>query len=92
MPALQVPVVFVLGARDHVTPTTLAVDYLAELAAPCKRLLVVDDAAHNVPFEQPDTFVSVLAGLADRLKRRLPSGQVCHVPDLAQAGRTSEVD
>lgn len=79
VPDLQVPVVFVLGSLDRVTPTPLAERYLTNLWAPCKRAIVVDGAAHNLPFERPKVFVSVVASLAGQLREGAAPELACEV-------------
>lgn len=74
VPRLAVPVLVVQGADDRVTPTRLALQWLEALEAPCKRVLVVDGAAHNVPFERPGVFVDALARHADALIARRDAG------------------
>jgi pimeloyl-ACP methyl ester carboxylesterase len=56
----EVPVFFMLGRHDQVTPSTLAQAYFESIEAPYKRLVWFDQSAHNVPFEQPDEFNRVL--------------------------------
>ncbi len=52
----QVPLVFVLGRHDHVTPPELAVHYFDAVRAPCKKVVWFEQSAHNAPFEQPQAF------------------------------------
>ena len=60
VPAVGVPVIFVLGRHDRVTPSSLAAEYLAAMRAPAKRLVWLEESAHNGPFEQPAAFNRVL--------------------------------
>lgn len=53
---LKVPVGFLLGRHDRKTDSRIASEWLAELAAPRKRLVWFEDSAHNPPFEEPDAF------------------------------------
>lgn len=75
--AVDVPMVFLLGARDQVTPSQLALRYLEELRAPCKRAEVVEGAGHNLPFEKPDIFVATLAKVSQQLQTVPSMQQVC---------------
>ena len=59
------------------TPTSLAVGYADRLTAPCKRTVVVEGAAHNLPFERPATFIAVLAELSRRLRQGALPQAVC---------------
>ncbi|WP_300781101.1 alpha/beta fold hydrolase [Enhydrobacter sp.] len=56
VPALDVPVTFVLGRFDQRTSSPLAVAYLEALRAPSKRLIWLENSAHNGPFEEPAAF------------------------------------
>ena len=56
VPALDVPVTFILGRHDHRTWAPLAERYLEQLEAPRKRLFWLEHSAHNGPFEEPEQF------------------------------------
>jgi pimeloyl-ACP methyl ester carboxylesterase len=56
VPALDVPVTFVLGRFDERTWSHLAAAYLEALRAPSKRLVWLENSAHNGPFEEPAAF------------------------------------
>jgi pimeloyl-ACP methyl ester carboxylesterase len=56
VPALEVPVVFLLGRHDRHAESTLAASYFATLGAPAKRLVWFEHSAHNPPFEEPELF------------------------------------
>jgi pimeloyl-ACP methyl ester carboxylesterase len=58
VPALDVPVAFFLGRHDHHVDAAVAADYFASLRAPAKHLVWFEHSAHNIPFEEPDTFVT----------------------------------
>ena len=60
VPRLEVPVWFLLGREDFVTPSELAVRYLAMLEAPRKTLLWFEHSGHSPPFEEPDRFNTLL--------------------------------
>jgi pimeloyl-ACP methyl ester carboxylesterase len=60
VPQLQVPVWFLLGREDSVTPSEIAARYLASLEAPRKTLLWFEHSGHNPQFEEPGKFNSVL--------------------------------
>lgn len=56
VPALGVPVTFILGRHDRRTSSDLAARYLDALQAPFKRLVWLERSAHNAPFEEPEAF------------------------------------
>ena len=60
VPRLQVPVWFLLGREDCVTPSEIATRYLESLEAPRKTLLWFEHSGHTPQFEEPGRFNSVL--------------------------------
>lgn len=56
----EVPIVFLLGRHDWHVPAVLAADYFEQIYAPCKQLVWFEQAAHDPPFEQPETFVRTM--------------------------------
>ncbi len=60
----KLPVHYISGADDTTTPIALSKVYFDKLNAPRKTLAVIDKAAHNPMFEQPEAF-------ADELQRIL---------------------
>jgi len=58
VPSVDVPVVFMLGRYDRQLEAQLAEKYFTSLTAPAKFLIWFENSAHNVPFEEPDKFVS----------------------------------
>lgn len=65
VPSLDVPVTFVPGRHDQRTSSQLAARYLDALRAPVKRLVWLEQSAHNAPFEEPERFrAAVLEAVA----------------------------
>lgn len=62
---IEIPVFFVMGAADMVTPTSLARDYFEELAPAQGDFIVVEDAAHFPFYEQPDQFAAIMRRIRD---------------------------
>ena len=64
LPALglkfDVPVVFILGSEDLVTPTPLAVDYFNSIEAPSKNLRVLSNIGHLALIFDPAQFLKEL--------------------------------
>ena len=56
IPALEVPVFFLLGRHDFNTPSRLAAEYLDRLSAPLKRVVWFEKSAHFPFFEEPARF------------------------------------
>lgn len=62
----EVPVTYVGGSCDWITPTTLAQEYAASLSAPTVDFHVIEDAGHIPSVDQPEAYIAVLKGaLAD---------------------------
>ena len=70
VPELKIPVYFLLGKHDYNVPYMLAEDYLKKLKAPAKKLVLFDNSAHLVPFEEPKKFVEVMAGIVSKTNLR----------------------
>ncbi|MGZ8815775.1 MAG: alpha/beta fold hydrolase [Mycobacterium sp.] len=55
-PALQMPVFFLLGRRDHWVPPETSVAYFEALSAPSKRILWFDQSGHEPFVDEPTKF------------------------------------
>jgi pimeloyl-ACP methyl ester carboxylesterase len=60
VPRLEMPVWFMLGREDYVTPSEIAARYFERLEAPRKTLLWFEHSGHSPQFEEPGKFNSVL--------------------------------
>ncbi|HYO58825.1 alpha/beta hydrolase [Archangium sp.] len=60
VPRLEVPVWFLLGREDYVTPSEIAVRYFDGLEAPRKTLLWFEHSGHSPQFEEPGRFNAIL--------------------------------
>lgn len=56
----KVPVVFLEGRNDWQVPSVVARWYFDEIRAPYKQFVWFNRSSHNVPFDQPETFVRVM--------------------------------
>ncbi len=52
-PRLAVPIHYVFGEQDALTPTAIVKDLPAAIAAPATTVLLVPNAGHMVHFDQP---------------------------------------
>ena len=50
---LETPIFLFVGRHDYTTPSSLAVEWLAQLRAPKKGVVWFENSAHLVPIEQP---------------------------------------
>ncbi len=55
-----VPVFFIQGANDNVTPTVLVADYERKIQAPVKRIDAVPNAGHFVIWTHPNEFLPLM--------------------------------
>lgn len=63
--SVEVPVFFLLGRHDHITPSGLAAGALDRLSAPLKGLAWFEQSAHFPFFEEPDRFRRQLRRIRD---------------------------
>ncbi len=56
----SVPMFFIQGENDNVTPTSLVADYISMIAAPAKKMDVVPTAGHFVMWTHPVEFLDLL--------------------------------
>jgi len=56
----ELPLVFLLGRHDWITPSVIAEAYLGKVNAPHKKLVWFEDSAHGVPGEEPEKFFRAL--------------------------------
>jgi proline iminopeptidase len=67
MSSFEVPIAFLLGRHDWVTPSVLAEAYLRRIQAPCTQIVWFERSAHNPPFEEPDAFTRAVIDTVGRL-------------------------
>jgi pimeloyl-ACP methyl ester carboxylesterase len=58
--AFSVPVFFIQGENDNITPTSLVADYVSKIQAPAKKLDVVPGAGHWVMWTHATQFLNLL--------------------------------
>jgi pimeloyl-ACP methyl ester carboxylesterase len=56
VPALQMPIFFLIGRRDHWVPAETSVAYFDKLAAPSKRLVWFEESGHEPFVDEPAKF------------------------------------
>lgn len=64
VPALQMPVFFFLGRRDHWVPAETSVAYFNALTAPSKKLVWFEESGHEPFVDEPAKFNAAMAELA----------------------------
>lgn len=67
LPVYKVPVHYILGEMDTITPTSLGKAYYDTISAPCKTITVIPEAGHNPMHERPDEFAAALRTVHETL-------------------------
>jgi pimeloyl-ACP methyl ester carboxylesterase len=57
----DVPITFITGENDWVTPYTLVEEYLQKIDAPSKEVIYIENAGHAAMYDNSDKFVEVVA-------------------------------
>ncbi len=63
----EAPMHYISGEFDHTTPASITQKYFEELKAPQKSCVVLQDAGHNMMYEQPQEYVKVLRNIVEGL-------------------------
>lgn len=69
-----VPVFFIQGADDNVTPTSLVADYERKIQAPVKKIDVAPDAGHFVMWTHANEFLPLLGADLRSTSTIFPAG------------------
>lgn len=73
---VQVPIYFIVGSEDWVTPRLLIEAYAQEIEAPAKGIIVLDGAGHNPMLEDPalfsKTLLSALTSIMQAAEKKTP--------------------
>lgn len=64
----SVPVYFLMGAHDMVTPVPLARNYFERIEAPKKEWITFETSAHFPFFEEPEKFAAEMARIAEETR------------------------
>jgi pimeloyl-ACP methyl ester carboxylesterase len=88
VPALEVPVVVMLGRRDPWIPPETSVPYFDVLRAPSKKLVWFDESGHEPFVDEPSKFVAVMLDVVRPLGGPSPEvrADVRHVTRLVLPG------
>lgn len=70
VPALQVPVFFLLGRKDHWVPAETSIAYYDVLTAPSKHLVWFDESGHELFADEPAKFNASMVRLVSPVVRR----------------------
>lgn len=66
-PQYSVPVHYILGEKDNITPTSLSRAYFDSMQAPYKSITLIPDAGHNPMYERPAEFAAALRAVSETL-------------------------
>ena len=64
----DVPVHYILGDLDNITPTSLGKAYFETIDAPLKTIRVISGAGHNPMYEKPDEFADALRAVREMIQ------------------------
>jgi pimeloyl-ACP methyl ester carboxylesterase len=65
----DVPVIYILGEQDWVTPTVLAEAFFSRIEAPHKEMIIINEAGHMVMLDQPNQFSQAVIRSLEQLKQ-----------------------
>lgn len=68
-PHYQMPVHYILGEADNITPLSLGKAYFDTIHAPCKTFTMIPGAGHNAMYERPEEFAAALAKVRESLQQ-----------------------
>lgn len=63
----EVPVHYILGDLDTITPTSISKAYFNTIEAPYKTITIIPKAGHNPMYEQPKEFTTALRAVRETL-------------------------
>ncbi len=66
---LEIPVFFIMGTADMVTPLALVQAYFDEMEAPHKELILFEESAHFPFFEEPKLFTWRVTEILQKVKK-----------------------
>lgn len=61
----EVPVYFISGGNDWITPYTMVARYLEQVDAPAKDMVIIEETGHTPFLDQPEKFAEALRSLLD---------------------------
>lgn len=61
----QMPVYYIFGEKDYITPLSLGKSYFNKISAPKKKLFVMPNVSHNPLLEKPKEFANILREILD---------------------------
>ena len=74
VPTLQMPVVIVVGRRDHWVPPETSVAFFDSLAAPSKKLVWFEHSGHEPFVDEPEKFNAMMVALVQPFAASAASG------------------
>ena len=67
LPHYEVPVHYILGENDNITPTALSKAYFDTIDAPLKTIAMIPAAGHNPMYERPEECTAALRAVRETL-------------------------
>ena len=69
LPHYEVPVHYILGENDNITPTALSKAYFDTIDAPLKTIAMIPAAGHNPMYERPEECPAALRTVRETVLR-----------------------
>lgn len=66
-PRYEVPIHYIIGAADNITPASLSKAYFETIEAPRKSIAMIPEAGHNTVYEKPREFAAALRAVRETL-------------------------
>lgn len=61
----KVPIYFLCGKYDYITPTALTEDYCSKINAPFKKVIILENSAHYPYIEEPSAFSQAIIDILE---------------------------
>lgn len=61
----KIPIYFLCGKYDYITPTVLTEDYCSKINAPFKKLIILENSAHYPYIEEPSAFSQAIINILE---------------------------
>jgi pimeloyl-ACP methyl ester carboxylesterase len=71
----QIPVYYIMGGKDWLTPFVLAREHLSRIRAPHKKFYLIPGAGHATMIDQPELFYEALSEIHQQEKSAFEAGR-----------------
>ena len=64
----KVPIIFIAGDKDWITPYPIVEDYYKQINAPKKDFIFIENAGHSPMMDNPESFCDTVITALEKLK------------------------